>query len=199
MTQAILPLVAAYVAVAVLLLSLNLTSRWAWPIKAAAIGVTTGFFGLSYIGAVSLLGWPSRSTLPPRFQLLWSKLVEPDKHSGEDGGIFLWLDALDDNNLPLNRPRAYQLRWDPNLAKQVAGAQEKRQSGQDSPVERRKSRRRTKLMSRIPIRSWDHPRPKARKQPAWIPCRSKTTGNACSSRTCPRPSSRTSRHCERLD
>jgi hypothetical protein len=131
MTQAILPLVAAYVAVAVLLLSLNLTSRWAWPIKAAAIGVTTGFFGLSYIGAVSLLGWPSRSTLPPRFQLLWSKLVEPDKHSGEDGGIFLWLDALDDNNLPLNRPRAYQLRWDPNLAKQVAGAQEKRQSGQE--------------------------------------------------------------------
>lgn len=131
MTAAIAPMVGAYIVLAVLLVSLNIASRWWWPIKAGAIVVTTGFFAASYFGAVSLLGWPSRSPLPPRFQLLWTKIVEPDRHSGTPGGIFLWVDPLDENNVPLGKPRAYEMRWDPDLAKKVAGAQEKRQAGED--------------------------------------------------------------------
>src|SRR5262245_24891079 len=106
MAQTIAFLVSAYVLIAVLLLNLNLASRWAWPIKAAAIAVTTGFFAASYIGAVSLLGWPSRSALPARFQLLSSRLVEPDKRSGGGGGIYLWVEALDENNVPAAPPRS---------------------------------------------------------------------------------------------
>lgn len=131
MLIAITPMVAAYVLVATLLLSLNLTSRWVWPVKAAAIVLTTAFFALSYVGAVSLLGWPSRSKLPPRFQLLATKLVEPDRHSDTSGGVYLWVDPLDENNIPINRPRAYELPWDPSLAKKAAGAQEKLNRGQE--------------------------------------------------------------------
>ena len=126
MTYVIAPLVSAYVVIAVLLLDLNLASRWVWPIKAAAIVVTTGFFAASYLGAVSLLGWPSRSPIPPRFQLLSSKLVEPDKRSGSGGGIFLWVDALDENNVPV---------WHPALVRTPVGFQGRRtrrgRSGQD--------------------------------------------------------------------
>ncbi len=131
MTYVIAPLVSAYVVIAVLLLNLNLASRWVWPIKAAAIVVTTGFFAASYLGAVSLLGWPSRSPIPPRFQLLSSKLVEPDKRSGSGGGIFLWVDALDENNVPVGIPRSYELPWDSKVAELVAGAQDKIKSGMD--------------------------------------------------------------------
>ncbi|MCP8939623.1 hypothetical protein NK718_13935 [Alsobacter sp. SYSU M60028] len=131
MSIAIAPLVAAYVLVAALLLSLNLTSRWAWPVKAGAVVLTTGFFALSYVGAVSLLGWPSRAKLPPHFQLLATKVVEPDAHAGTAGGVFLWIDPLDEQNLPLNRPRAFELPWSAKLSRKVSGAQEKLQQGQE--------------------------------------------------------------------
>jgi hypothetical protein len=129
MAQTIAFLVSSYVVVAVLLLNLNLASRWAWPIKAGAIAITTGFFAASYVGAVSLLGWPSRSTLPARFQLLSSKVVEPDKRSGSGGGIYLWVEALDENNVPAGPPRSYELPWDLKVARRVAGAQDKIKSG----------------------------------------------------------------------
>jgi len=45
----------SYVVVAVLLLSLNLASRWHWGIKASAIAVTTVFFGVSSGFAVDSL------------------------------------------------------------------------------------------------------------------------------------------------
>ena len=46
MTLPLAGIVASYVLIAVLLLSLNLASRWHWGIKAAAIVITTGFFGV---------------------------------------------------------------------------------------------------------------------------------------------------------
>src|SRR5215475_11163671 len=82
MTLPLIGVSISYLVVAVLLLSLNLTSRWHWGIKASAIGVTTIFFGVSYASIAGLIGWPSEARVPEHFQLDWAPVVEPDKLMG---------------------------------------------------------------------------------------------------------------------
>ena len=82
MAATILGLVSAYVVVALLLLSLNLTSRWKWWVKAAAIVVTGIFFIQAYIQTYALLGWPTDTDLPRHFQVLWAKVEDPNKFTG---------------------------------------------------------------------------------------------------------------------
>src|SRR5215471_3280702 len=79
MTLPLAGIVASYVIVAVLLLSLNLASRWHWGVKAMAITTTTGFFVVSYLSITELIGWPSEARIPGHFQLHWATVVEPDK------------------------------------------------------------------------------------------------------------------------
>lgn len=118
----ILWLVLAYVAIAVLLLSMNLTSRWRWWIKAAGIVVTAGFFVGSYFAIVSVLGWPSQDDPPQRFALLATRVVEPDRITGAPGTIFLWVEELDENNVPSGRPRSYSLAYTADFAAAVSQA-----------------------------------------------------------------------------
>jgi hypothetical protein len=126
---AVIGLVAAYIVLAVLLLSLNLTSFWRWWIKGAAIIVTTVFFGVTFQTLNGLMGWPTTQKLPTRFSLVWSLVVEPDKKTSNPGCIYVWAEELDDNNVPSNTPRSYQLPYSDALARKVAGAQEKRERG----------------------------------------------------------------------
>jgi hypothetical protein len=58
-------LVAAYVLVAVLLLSVNLYSRWSWQVKAATVIVVSLFYVNTYFSFPALLGWPISASLPP--------------------------------------------------------------------------------------------------------------------------------------
>jgi hypothetical protein len=113
-----------YVAIAVLLLSMNLTSRWRWWIKATAIIVTGGFFVGSYFAIISLLGWPSQDDPPPRFALLATRVVEPDRITGTPGMIYLWLEALDENNIPSGKPRSYSLAYTQDFAGAVSQARD---------------------------------------------------------------------------
>ena len=129
MVTAVIGLVAAYVVLAVLLLSLNLTSLWRWWIKGAAILVTTLFFGVTFQTLNGLMGWPTTQKLPARFTLVWSLVVEPDKKTSNPGCIYVWAAELDDNNVPANTPRSYQLPYSDALARKIAGAQEKRDRG----------------------------------------------------------------------
>ena len=109
----------SYVVLAVLLLSLNLASRWHWGIKAAAIAVTTVFFGVSYTSIAGLIGWPSQARVPAHFQLDWGTVVEPDKLNGTPGSIFLWLEALDEDNVPAGTPRAFRVAYSRELAARI--------------------------------------------------------------------------------
>jgi len=118
----ILWIVLVYVAIAVLLLSMNLTSRWRWWIKAAAIVVTGCFFVGSYFAIVSLLGWPAAEDPPPRFALLATRVVEPDRITGSPGMIYLWLEELDDNNIPSGKPRGYSRVYTQDFANAVSQA-----------------------------------------------------------------------------
>jgi hypothetical protein len=66
---------------------------------------------------------------PHQFNLLWSRIVEPNAINGVEGAIYLWAQALDDTKRPKGPPRAYSLTYTRPLAIIVAGAQEKRDKG----------------------------------------------------------------------
>jgi len=112
----VLGLAVAYAVIGALLLVLLINGRLAWPIKAAAIVVTTCFYLVSFVGARGLLGWSSRDPLPARFKLLQARIVEPHSLEGEPGAIHLWVEALGEDNRPSGVPRAYRLPYNAKLA-----------------------------------------------------------------------------------
>jgi len=116
MTATVLAIAAAYVVMGVLLLSLGLTARLAWWVKAAAIVVTSFFFIEVFFATKGLLGWPGTGQLPHRFQLLWTRVVEPDPKISDPGAIYLWVEELDENNVPSGTPRSFKLVYTQPLA-----------------------------------------------------------------------------------
>jgi hypothetical protein len=124
-------IIASYVAIAVLLLSLNLASRWHWGVKATAIAIAAVFFGVSYVSITGLIGWPSEARVPEHFQLHWATVVEPDKLNGLPGSIFLWVEALDENNMLAGTPRAFRVPYSRELADRIGRAKERIEQGTD--------------------------------------------------------------------
>jgi hypothetical protein len=112
MTPTLIAISAAYAVLGVLLLSVGLTSPLRWWIKAAAIVVTSVFFVEAFFATKGLLGWPGSGRLPARFQLLWTRVVEPDPKIHDAGSIFLWVEEVDENNVPIS-PRTRPLRAAP--------------------------------------------------------------------------------------
>lgn len=129
MTSTVLAISAAYVVLGVLLLTLGLGSRFSWWVKAAAIVVTSAFFVEAFFATKSLLGWPRTGALPARFQLLWVRVVEPDVKSSNPGAIYLWIEAVDENNVPDGVPRSYRLPYSRPLADRSAKARDEIMTG----------------------------------------------------------------------
>jgi hypothetical protein len=129
MTGIVLAISAAYVVIGVLLLNMGLSSRFRWWIKAMAIVVTCGFFVEVFFSTKSLLGWPGTGALPPRFQLLWTRVVEPDPKISDPGAIYLWVEELDENNVPSGTPRSFRLRYTPPLADRSLKARDEIMAG----------------------------------------------------------------------
>ncbi len=121
-------LVTAYVAVALLLLSINLYSNWSWKIKAATIVITSVFYIVSYLSFPPLLGWPTTDTPPERFQLIGSYVVQPNKLTGDKGSIFLWLTRFEDLATQ-EKPRAYELPYSNELHELIINANSKLNKG----------------------------------------------------------------------
>jgi hypothetical protein len=119
-----------YVVLALLLLSLNVFSVWKWWIKAGAIVVTTACFVIAYVTISSLIGWPSRSSLPLRFSVLATRIEEPNRLTGAPGHIYLWVEELNRNAVPDSPPRGYELPYAPQLADDTDAAQKKINSGE---------------------------------------------------------------------
>jgi hypothetical protein len=84
--------------------------------KAFVIVLTSGFFIEAFFATKCLLGWPGTGPLPHRFQLLWTRVVEPDRKISDAGAIYLWVEELDENNVPSGTPRSYRMRYTPPLA-----------------------------------------------------------------------------------
>lgn len=121
-------LVAAYVVVALLLLALNLNSRWSWPVKAVAIVVVSALYVVTYYSFPPLLGWPTDQKPPKRFNLIAVYVQEPDKATGKVGEILLW--AADMAQGPRGaEPRAYRMPFSPELHQKVEEAGNKIRKG----------------------------------------------------------------------
>jgi hypothetical protein len=129
MTTAVLGISTAYVVMGLLLLGMGLTSRFAWWVKAAAIVVTSLFFIEAFYATKGLLGWPGSERLPSRFQLLWARTVEPDAKVGDPGSIYLWIEELDENNVPAGVPRSYRLPYSRPLAERSSKARDEIMKG----------------------------------------------------------------------
>jgi hypothetical protein len=129
MNNVVLAISTAYVVMAVLLLCMGLTSRFAWWIKGVVIVITSAFFIEAFFATRSLLGWPGSGELPHRFQLLWTRVVEPDPKLGDPGAIYLWVEELDDNNVPSGTPRSFKLKYTPPLADQSNKAKDEIMAG----------------------------------------------------------------------
>ena len=129
MTITLLAISAAYVVLAVVVLSMGLTSRFAWWVKAGAIVVSSVFFVEVFFASKGLLGWPAAGALPPKFQLLWTRVVEPDPKLGSRGAIFLWVEEIDSNNVPSGLPRSYRLPYSVKLADRTLKARDEIMAG----------------------------------------------------------------------
>ena len=132
MTAGVVGLVAAYVALAVLLLSLNLRAAWPWPVKAAAILVTAGFFAGSFIALQTMLGWPTEQPAPAAFRLHAALVDEPDPRGDEPGAIYLWLSEVDGGGTGAEAaPRVHALPYSRELHKAVAEARRSLDEGSE--------------------------------------------------------------------
>jgi hypothetical protein len=129
MTSTLLAISAAYVVMSVLLLWVGLTSPLRWWVKAAAITVSSVFFVEVFFATQSLRGWPGTGRLPARFQLLWTRVVEPDPKIRDAGSIFLWVEQVDENNVPTGTPRSYRLPYTKPLADKALKAKDEIMSG----------------------------------------------------------------------
>ncbi len=121
---ALLGTVATYGLLALLLLSLNIFSLWRWWVKAGAMLVTGAVFLAAYLIISGLLGWPSESQLPPRFSLIGTHVEEPDQQNGKPGHIYLWVQEIDEHQLPVAAPRAYAMPYTVSEMKGVTKSQE---------------------------------------------------------------------------
>jgi hypothetical protein len=126
---AIVGAVALFLVLALLLLSLNLTSLWKWWIKAAAIVVTLGSVLVLYFTMTGLIGWASAGDMPKRFSLLATRIVEPDKLKDLPGHIYLWVEEVDDRQIVISPPRAFEVPYKVEIATEVASAQQQIEGG----------------------------------------------------------------------
>jgi hypothetical protein len=97
--------------------------------KRAAIVSIGGLYIATFYWLEGLLGWSAPVRLPAKFQLLWARVVEPNAIRSEPGVVHLWIEELDDANLPSGLPRAYRLPYSPPLAAKAVAAQSEIRKG----------------------------------------------------------------------
>ncbi|WP_027583642.1 hypothetical protein [Bradyrhizobium sp. Ai1a-2] len=115
----ILTLSVGYALIGALLLIILVYARLPWSAKAVAVVVTSAFYIASFMGVRGLLGWASVDRLPASFKLLQARIVEPHSLEGDPGSIYLWVEALDDDNRPSGIPRAYRIPYSDPLAQKT--------------------------------------------------------------------------------
>lgn len=125
----VLYLTIAYAALTTLLLVLLSRTDLPRLAKYTAIAGMTSFNIAVFFWSQGLLGWSAATAVPERFQLLWARVVEPDPSRSLPGSIHLWVEALDDRNLPSGEPRAFVLPYTVALANKAASAQDEIRKG----------------------------------------------------------------------
>lgn len=91
--------------------------------KAGLVASMTAFYAVVFFFSQSLLGWAAASAVPERFQVLWTRVVEPNLSQQSPGAIYLWVEELDERNIPSGEPRAFIVPYSAALADKVSTAQ----------------------------------------------------------------------------
>jgi hypothetical protein len=97
--------------------------------KAAGIVAMSALYVATFYWVQGLLGWSAAIALPDRFKLIATRVVEPDLLHKRPGAIHLWVEAMDDHNIPSGVPRAFLLPYSPQLASKVSQAQDEIKKG----------------------------------------------------------------------
>lgn len=129
MTEAVLYLALAYAALGVVVLGLNVYSRWPLWVKLGSIAVVTGFYFVTWQSLQGVLGWPARVDLPDRFILLSTSIHEPNKSTGEPGRVHLWVTPVGADDRPMDQPRAFELPYDDTLHSRLEEAKKEMRNG----------------------------------------------------------------------
>lgn len=114
-------LIIAYIALATVLLGMNLYSSWHWLVKIVTNGIVVVFFFVIYHSWPGVLGWPTARDLPEQFYLHAVLVAEPDH-------IYLWGTEFD-HGLAKTIPRSYSLNYSPALHDKVDKATRKLKKG----------------------------------------------------------------------
>jgi hypothetical protein len=125
----IVTLAVAYAVVGALLLIVLVYARLHWSLKAVAIVLTSAFYVVSFGGMRGLLGWATTDRLPASFKLLAARIVEPHSLEGDPGSIYLWVEALDQDNRPSAIPRAFRVPYTGELAGKTHAAENEIKAG----------------------------------------------------------------------
>jgi hypothetical protein len=123
MQMHVLGLTLAYAALGTLLLIILMHVAIAQAVKVALVTAMTAFYVAVFFVSQSLLGWAADTAMPERFQVLWTRVVEPNLSRQSGGAIYLWVEELDERNIPSGEPRAYVLAYSAALADKAATAQ----------------------------------------------------------------------------
>ena len=129
MQMHVLYLACAYVALSSLLLIILARVRVPRATKIAAIFAMAAFNVAVFFWAQGLLGWSAATAIPGKFQILWTRVIEPNPARQFAGAIHLWVEELDDNNIPSGEPRAYVVPYSTTLAAKAASVQEEIKKG----------------------------------------------------------------------
>ena len=122
-------IIASYILIAILLLYLNLYSKWTWHYKVGGILVTSFFYLVLYFSFPPVLGSPTDENPPPDFRIIGTHVQKPDDPDGKNGVIYLWLARVDASLEIIEPPRAYKLPYTLGLHEKVIGVQAKLDKG----------------------------------------------------------------------
>lgn len=117
-TLGITGILSAYILLALLLLSINLYSKWSWQLKAVTIILTSTFYVVTYYSLPELLGWPTSQNPPSQFRLLGAHVDQPNKENNTSGAVYLWLAKIE-NMTELGKPRAYKFDYSAELHEKI--------------------------------------------------------------------------------
>ena len=125
----VLYLTIAYAALASVLLIVLARVALRRDVKIAVIAAMGVFNVAVFFWSQSLLGWSAATAMPERFQVLWTRVLEPNASKQFPGEIHLWVEALDERNIPSGEPRAYVVPYSAALAQKTAEAQSELKKG----------------------------------------------------------------------
>ncbi|MEW8690747.1 MAG: hypothetical protein AB2535_06645 [Candidatus Thiodiazotropha endolucinida] len=110
MSESVLLILLAYVALAALVAAALIASSFHTLIRLFVVVFATVLYFVSYQAWQSVQGWPAWIEVPERFLLHASVVDEPDKTTGSPGTITIWATDLSSGE-PVHDPRAYKLEY----------------------------------------------------------------------------------------